>query len=397
MGQPILSLPKDKTIMSTDYKVVRVESKPQRREFMNLIWRIYKDDPNWIPPIIMNQEELVGFRPHPFYENAKCRAFIVEKQGLVVGRILAIINHGHNQRYGEKRGFFGFFDCIDDSQAANLLFAEACRYLKSEGMTDVRGPCNPSLNYEIGTLVEGFDTPPTFMMTYNWPYYEKLIQNFGFEKVQDLYAYEGNFEMLKTIDPKLKFIIDEVKRRFNVKVRPASRRNFKAEVSLFLKIYNEALQSTWGFVPLSDAECQSIGASLKMLVDPAVTSIIEVDGKPVGISMGLPDYNPLIKKINGKLFPFGFLTLLFGRRKIKKIRLISTNVIPEYQRWGLGLVALDRMLPDCLAKGINDAEFSWVLESNQLSRGSLERAGTKRTKTYRLYDRSLADIDPLQT
>jgi hypothetical protein len=259
-------------------------------------------------------------------------------------------------------------------------------------MDDVRGPCNPSLNYEIGNLVEGFDTPPTFMMTYNWPYYEKLIKGFGFEKVQDLYAFEGNFEMLKNIDPKLQFVIDEVKRRFNVTLRAANRRKFGDEVSLFLKIYNEALQGTWGFVPLSDAECQGLGKSLKMLVDPAVTSIIEVDGRPVGVSMGLPDYNPLIKKINGKLFPFGFLTLLLGRRKIKKIRLMSTNVIPEYQRWGLGLVALDRMLPDCLAKGIVEAEFSWVLESNHLSRGSLERAGTKRTKTYRLYDRTLSDI-----
>jgi hypothetical protein len=378
--------------MSSQYQVVRVDDRKHRREFLDVIWRIYKDDPNWIPPIRLNQEELVGFRPHPFYENAKCRAFVVKKDGQVVGRILGIINNGHNKRYDEKRGFFGFFDCIDDEQASNLLFTEACRYLKSEGMDSVRGPCNPSLNYELGTLVEGFDTPPTFMMTYNWPYYEKLIKGFGFEKTQDLYAFEGNFEMLKTIDPKLKFVIEEVKRRFNVTLRPANRKKFADEVRLFLNIYNQALQGTWGFVPLTDAECQSLGASLKLLVDPAVTSIIEVDGKPVGVGMGLPDYNPLIKKINGRLFPFGFLTLLFGRRKIKKIRVLSTNVIPEYQRWGLGLVALDRMLPDCLAKGIVEAEFSWVLESNQLSRGSLERAGTKRTKTYRLYDRSLADI-----
>ncbi|MEQ1824390.1 MAG: N-acetyltransferase [Pirellula sp.] len=378
--------------MSSEYEIVRVEDRKHRREFMELIWRLYKGDPNWIPPIRINQEELVGFRPHPFYENAKCRPFVVKKDGIVVGRIVAIINHGHNKRYQEKRGFFGFFDCIDDQQAANLLFTEACRYLKSEGMEHVRGPCNPSLNYELGTLVEGFNTPPTFMMTYNWPYYEKLIKAFGFEKTQDLYAFEGNFEMLKTLDPKLRFVIDEVKRRFNVTLRPASRKKFKEEVQLFLKIYNQALQGTWGFVPLSDAECQALGASLKLLVDPAVTSIIEVDGKPVGVGMGLPDYNPLIKKINGKLFPFGFLTLLFGRRHIKKVRVISTNVIPEYQRWGLGLVALDRMLPDCLAKGIVEAEFSWVLESNDLSRGSLERAGTKRTKTYRLYDRTLSDI-----
>ena len=378
--------------MSSNYEVVRVEDRRHKREFMDFIWRLYKNDPNWVPPIRMNQEELVGFRRHPFYENAKCRTFIIRKDGEVVGRIAAIINHGHNKRFGEKRGFFGFFDCIDDQHAANLLLMEASRYLKSEGMDDVRGPCNPSLNYELGTLVDGFDTPPTFMMTYNPPYYDKLIKGFGFEKTQDLYAYEGNLEMLKTIDPKLKFVIEEVKRRFNVTLRAANKKKFGDEVKLFLKIYNEALLGTWGFVPLSDAECDSIGASLKLLIDPTLTSFVEVDGKAVAVGICLPDYNPLIKQINGRLFPFGFLTLLFGRRKIKKVRVMSTNVVPEYQRWGLGLVVLDRMLPDCIAKGITNAEFSWVLESNHLSRGSLERAGTIRTKTYRLYDRTLSDI-----
>ena len=378
--------------MSSQYEVVRVEDRRQRREFMDFIWKLHKDDPNWIPPIRMNQEELVNFRRHPFYENAKCRTVILRKDGQVAGRIAAIINNGHNKRFGEKRGFFGFFDCIDDQQAANMLFMEASKYLKSEGMDDVRGPCNPSLNYELGTLVAGFDTPPTFMMTYNWPYYDKLITGFGFEKTQDLYAYEANISMLKTIDPKLKFVIDEVKRRFNVTLRAANRKKFGDEVKLFLKIYNEALQGTWGFVPLSDAECVSIGASLKLLIDPTLTSFVEVDGKAVAVGICLPDFNPLIKKINGRLFPFGFLTLLFGRKKIKKVRVMSTNVVPEYQRWGLGLVVLDRMLPDCLSMGITDAEFSWVLESNHLSRGSLERAGTTRTKTYRLYDRTLSDI-----
>ena len=378
--------------MSSKYEVIRVEDRRQRREFMDFIWKLHKDDPNWIPPIRMNQEELVNFRRHPFYENAKCRTVILRKDGQVAGRIAAIINNGHNKRFGEKRGFFGFFDCIDDQQAANMLFMEASKYLKSEGMDDVRGPCNPSLNYELGTLVAGFDTPPTFMMTYNWPYYDKLITGFGFEKTQDLYAYEANISMLKTIDPKLKFVIDEVKRRFNVTLRAANRKKFGDEVKLFLKIYNEALQGTWGFVPLSDAECVSIGASLKLLIDPTLTSFVEVDGKAVAVGICLPDFNPLIKKINGRLFPFGFLTLLFGRKKIKKVRVMSTNVVPEYQRWGLGLVVLDRMLPDCLSMGITDAEFSWVLESNHLSRGSLERAGTTRTKTYRLYDRTLSDI-----
>jgi hypothetical protein len=375
-----------------NYQVSPVESKSDQRAFMQLIWDLYRNDPNWIPPIRINQMELVGFKRHPFYDNAKCQAMLCRKEGKVVGRIVALINHGHNQRYDEKRGFFGFFECIDDREAAHSLFRAACQYLKREGMTDVRGPCNPSLNYELGTLVEGFDTPPTFMMTYNPPYHDALIKSFGFEKTQDLYSYVGNISMLDSMDPKIMQMMNQVKDRFNIRVRPASRKNFAADVALFLDIYNRALQGTWGFVPMSAAETRTVGESLRYLIDPAVTSVIEVDGVPVGVGLGLLDYNPIIKKIDGRLFPFGFLRLLWERRRIKRIRLISTNIVPEWQRWGLGLVLLHRMLPDCLARGITEAEFSWVLESNQLSRGSIERGKVPRTKTHRVYDRSLADL-----
>lgn len=369
-----------------------VETRSDRKEFMELIWRLYKGDPNWIPPIRMNQEELVGFRKHPFYEVNRCQAFLARRDGQVVGRILGIVNQGHVKRFKENRGFFGFFESIDDQEVAHGLFRAAGEYLKSQGMSDVRGPCNPSLNYETGTLVDGFTTPPTFMMTYNPPYYDALIKSFGFEKTQDMYAYDGNIEMLKTMDPKIMQMVELVRDRYKVKVRPVNRKNFSKEVMLFLRIYNLSLQGTWGFVPLSDAECKAIGASMKILINPRTTSVIEVEGEPVGVGLGLPDYNPIIKKIDGRLLPFGWLRLLLERKKITKMRIVSTNVLPEWQRFGLGLVLLERMLPDCLALGITDAEFSWVLESNNLSRGSLERAGLSPSKTYRLYDRSLSDI-----
>jgi GNAT superfamily N-acetyltransferase len=373
-------------------EIAPVESRRDRKEFMELIWRLYKGDPNWIPPIRMNQEELVGFRKHPFYEVNRCQAFLARRDGQVVGRILGIVNQGHVKRFKENRGFFGFFESIDDQEVAHGLFRAAGEYLKTQGMSEVRGPCNPSLNYETGTLVDGFTTPPTFMMTYNPPYHDALIKSFGFEKTQDLYAYDGNIEMLKTMDPKIMQMVELVRDRYKVKVRPVNRKNFAREVMLFLRIYNLSLQGTWGFVPLSDAECKAIGASMKILINPRTTSVIEVEGEPVGVGLGLPDYNPIIKKIDGRLFPFGWLRLLLERKKITKMRIVSTNVLPEWQRFGLGLVLLERMLPDCLALGITDAEFSWVLESNNLSRGSLERAGLLPSKTYRLYDRSLSDI-----
>ncbi len=372
-----------------EIKVWEVASRSDRREFVRLPFREYANDPNWVPPLLMTQEELLGFRKHAFHEYAKVTNFLASRDGHVVGRITAIVNSRHNERFEEKRGFFGFFESVNDRAVAHALFDKACACLKAQGMTDVRGPCNPSLNYDLGTLIEGFDSPPTFMMTYNPPYHDDLISSYGFAKVQDLYAYEGDVSMLANIDPKLAFVIAEIKRRFNVKVRQFNPKRFIDEVKLFLDIYNRSLVGTWGFVPMSENEVLSQAAGLKHLLVPECTSIIEVDGKPIGAGLALLDYNPIIKRINGRLFPFGFLHLLLGKKKLKRVRLMSTNVVPEYQRWGFGLLALEQMLPALLAAGVTHGEFSWVLESNHLSRASLERGGTKRTKTYRLYDRSL--------
>ncbi len=378
--------------MPDPVQVVPVDSRKRQKEFMQFLWSHYCGDPNWIPPLVQNQVELVGFRKHPFYDRNKIRTFLALRSDEVVGRIAAIVNYGHCERFEEKRGFVGFFESIDDQDVANALFSAAGRYLKSEGMEHMRGPTNPSLNYEIGCLVDGFDSPPTFMMTYNPPYYDALYRGFGFEKAQDAYSFIANTGMLDTLDPKLRFVIDEVKTRFKMSIRPVNRKRFKEDVRAFLHIYNRSLEGTWGFVPMSEREVEHAAAGLRMLIEPDITSFIDVDGRTVGAAVGLLDYNPRIKEINGRLFPFGFLRLLFGRKNIKRMRVMSTNVLPEYQRWGLGLVTLDRMLPDCLKRGITDAEFSWVLESNHLSRGSLERGGAKRDKTYRFYDRTLADI-----
>lgn len=371
------------------YEVLPVSDRKTRKQFIRLLWDIYRNDPMWVPPLISGQEELVGFRHHPFHDRNKVQNFIAYKDGIPAGRITAILNRGHVERYKENLGFFGFFESIDDVEVSNRLFQEAERWLKSQGMESIRGPVNPSLNHDIGCLIEGFDTPPTFMMAHNLPYYEKLILANGFTQSQDVFSYDGQMSMIETLDPKLGFVVEEVKRRFSVVARRINMKKFDEEVRTFLRIYNESLQSTWGFVPLSDAEVTFMAKGLKMLIEPDLTTMVEVDGKIVGAGIGLLDYNPRIKKMDGKLFPLGFLQLLFGRKKLTRARMMCTYVVPEWQRWGLGLVILERMLPDCRARGITHAEFSWVLESNHLSRASLERGGAIKTKTYRIYDRKI--------
>ncbi|ADB15679.1 conserved hypothetical protein [Pirellula staleyi DSM 6068] len=362
----------------------------QRRQFLNLPWQIYKGDQYWVPPLRMQAKEMVNYTRHPFYDDAKIETFLAKRDGKVVGRIAAIVNHAHNRQYQEKRGFFGFFECTNDQEAAHALFTAARDWLMAQGMTAVRGPCNPSLNYECGLLVDGFDSSPTFMMTYNPPYYGELIESFGFQKTQDLYAFWGHVDMIAGLDKKLTFVVEECNRRFDIKLRRLDRNRFNEDVKTFLDIYNQSLVGTWGFVPLSDAEVKHMGKGLKMLIVPEMTTIGEVDGKIFGACFAMLDYNPRIKEMGGRLFPFGFLKLLFNRRALTRIRVLSTNVVPEYQRWGLGLVIVARLLPEVLAWGVKEAEFSWVLESNSLSFGTLKRAGAKITKTYRLYDLEFA-------
>ena len=356
-----------------------------QRQFIDLPWRLYADDPCWMPPLRLAQEELLGFRPHPFYERNRSRSFLAVRAGRTVGRITAIVNVGHVERYGERRGFFGFFECEDDVEVATGLFTAAREWLAAEGMTAIRGPVNPSLNYECGLLIEGFETPPFFMMTHNRPYYARLVEANGFGKIEDLYAFWGEMSMLEGIDSKLGVMVEGVKERFGVTVRSLDRSRFTEEVRMFLDIYNASLAGTWGFVPLSSGEVNHMAASLKHLIVPELSLVAEVEGKPIGTVFCLLDFNPRIKSINGRLFPFGFLKLLWNKQAIKRMRAISTNVVPEYQAWGVGLVLHAALVPRLFEWGMNEVEFSWVLESNHLSKRTLERGGALVTKKYRIY------------
>ncbi|MEM1069133.1 MAG: N-acetyltransferase [Planctomycetota bacterium] len=375
--------------MNSTLRCEPVDGRRDQKQFLELEWQLYRGDPNWVPPLKMVRKEMVGFKHHPFYDDASPQAFLVRRGDKVVGRVLAIVNHAHNRRYDENRGFFGFYECEDDVDASNELFATASAWLNEKGMTDIRGPVHPSLNYECGLLVDGFDSPPTFMIPYNHEYYGRLIEAFGFTQVQDLYSYEAHISILDDLDPKLQFVIDEAIKRFKVDCRSIRRDQFNKDVRSFLEIYNLSLQQTWGYVPMSESEIDHQSKGLRHLIVPEMTSIAEIDGQAVGAGFGLLDYNQLIKRINGRLFPFGWLTLLTKKKEVDRLRVISTNVLPEYQKWGLGLVTLARILPDAVNFGIQIGEFSWVLESNTLSRGTIERGGARRTKVHRIYDRPI--------
>ncbi len=375
-----------------DVVIVKPSTFRQRRAFLNFPFKLYKDDPNWVPNLRMDEKGLVGFTHHPFYERNRCQAFLAYRGKEVVGRIVAIYNVGHLERYKDGVGFWGFFDTIDDEEVSKALFGAVEDWLREKGCVTMRGPVNPSLNHTVGLLIDGFDSPPYFMMTYNPRYYERLVENYGFKKSQDLYSFWGEIGMLPKVREKYLVPCQHIQEMTGAVVRCVDRKHFGKDVERFLEIYNQSLTNTWGFVPISQAELKDMAFGMKFLIDPELVIGVEINGELVGAAFCLLDFNPRIRAIKGRLFPFGFIRLLWGKRKIKRMRIISTNVLPEYQMLGLGLVLVNGLVPRTLEWGIEEAEFSWVLESNDYSRGSLTRGGAIINKTYRVYDRPIGGV-----
>lgn len=375
--------------MNNQVVVRPVVSWGDRRRFQRLPWSLYAGDPNWVPPLLSQERELLGWGKHPFYDHADSVTLLAERGGRVVGRLAVLINRIHNQKYNEQRGFFGFFECIDDVAVAERLFDAGCQWLRQRGMTAVRGPVNPSLNYTCGLLIEGFDSPPCFLMTYNPPTYAALLEACGLVKSQDLYAYEMDMPLLRALVDRYKPAVLASLHRPDLVIRSFEPARLQQEIEMYLDIYNRSLDGTWGFTPLQPREACHITRELRRLIVPQFTAIAEIDDRPIGVMFALLDYNQILRTCNGRLFPFGLLRLMAGRRNITAVRAMAMTMVPGYQDAGLSGVLIDNLTGPAARWGIERWEMSWILESNKQSRGSLERAGMKRIKTYRMYDKAL--------
>jgi GNAT superfamily N-acetyltransferase len=360
----------------------------ERRTSLHLPWSIYKGNPNWVAPTLMVEKPLMGFGKHAFYEAARAYNLLAYRGRKAVGRVTAIVNPVHNQKYKDRVGFFGFFECTDDEEAAKALFDAGGAWLREQGMTSVRGPANPSLNYTCGMLLDAYDTPPVIQMTYNPPYYPRLMEACGFIKAHDMYAYEMKPEVLLVISRKYRPAVLQYLQSSNIAIRQFEPKNFEHEMMTYLDIYNQSLEGTWGFTPISVAEARQIASELKFLIDPEFTVMVEIDGKAVGGTLALLDYNPILAKLNGRVFPFGY-RLWTQRKSINTARAMALTTVPGYQTSGLGVVMLDDLMNPSERRGITRWEFSWILESNKKTRGSLEKAGVPISKSYRMYEKGL--------
>lgn len=375
--------------VTQDVVVAPVVSRADRRAFLEFAENLYRDFPLWVPPLDLSIRGLLGWEPHPFYLDAEGKTFLARRGQEVVGRIAATIHHVHNRKYKSRMGFFGFFESIDDEAVAYALLEQAYEWLRERGMKHVRGPFNPSINYETGLLVDGFDLAPAFMMPYNPPYYDKLMQNCGLAKIQDLYAYAGDFALADKLEARLQPAIDAAMEGLDVTIRNLNPKKMRSEVLGYIDVFNASLSHTWGFAPVTKAEAERIAADLAFILDPRLTSFAEIDGRIVGAAFCLRDFNPIIREIRGKIFPFGWWKLLTQRSKLTHVRVVAATVLPEYQQSGLGILLFNYLSKGVRAMGVQDGEFSWVLESNRFARGTLKRAGLQITKTYRLYEKPI--------
>jgi hypothetical protein len=360
--------------------------KADRVRFINLAWKIYQDDSVWVPPFKMSLEGLFN-KKHPFYTKAQVQAYILmDDNGQDCGRILAIHNRAHNEFHQEEVGFFGFFECINDPIAADILF-QACReWLRSQGLQKMRGPVNPSTNYECGLLVDGFHDSPQIMMTYNPTYYAELFSSVGLSQVKDLYAYT----MPTTVV--MPEVVQKISKRsetsHKITYRPIDKKRWDQEIDNLIDIYNDAWEKNWGFIPMTDAEFHHTAKDLKSVADPRFILIAEVDKKPAAFLVCLPDYNQVFKQIpNGSLFPTGLFKLLTPKKRINRVRVITLGVKKEYRKIGLEALLYIKIQEEVLkAQGYVESEMSWILEDNLNMTKPLVRMGAKPYKTYRLFE-----------
>jgi len=354
------------------------------KQFVELPYTLYRNDPYWVAPLRIAVKELLDRRKHPFYANAEAEFFLARREGRVVGRIAAILDRTHNKVHGEQAGFFGFFESIDDGAVAEALLAQAREWVTGRGARFLRGPVNPSTNYECGMLIDGFDSSPMVMMTYNPRYYPALMEGVGLRKSKDLLAYRSHADRIDL--EKIDRLSQRVLKKNGVRVRPINMKDFANEVERVWQVYASAWSRNWGFVPMTREEFFAQGKEMKQILKPELVLIGEVGDRVVGFGLALPDINQALKPAGGSLFPTGLLKILYHQRLIKRVRVLALGVVPEHQASGLPAVFYATLVRNARKLGYGECEMSWILEDNVLMNRSLEVMGAKRYKTYRIYD-----------
>jgi hypothetical protein len=378
----------------TRSEIKEVSSKKDWNEFIKLPWRIYKNDPLWVPPLLFDLKRQLNKKMNPFFQDAEVKYWIAFAERNCVGRIAAIVNHQHNRFHNDRVGFFGYFECINDKSVASELFFATHEWLKKKGIATVWGPVNLSLANESGVLIEGFERSPIIQMNYNPRYYSELVEGLGYKKEHDLLAFYIGDDILKneSIMQRLKRLSDIVTQKEKISFRYFNKKDFKNEVERIRLLFNEYMSNNWGFVPIEKKEFDFMAQSLKPLLIKELAIFAEINGEAVGFSLALPDINQIVKKIDGKLFPFGIFKFLFLKNKITDIRVILMGINKPFRKKGLEAVFYYQTIIEGAKRKFTGAELSWVSEANPLMIRALENLNAKLYKRYRVFSKQLNKV-----
>lgn len=377
--------------MSSALEIIPLTRQPRDvSRFLNLAYAIYGDDPHWVAPVLMDVKKVFS-DVNPLFQHAEMQLWIARREGRDVGRIAGIIEQNHNAFHGERTAFFGFFECVDDAAVAAQLFATVSVWAKAKGMTRLLGPMNPTTNDECGLLVDGFDSPPVLMMSYNPRYYATLIEGVGCTKAKDLLAF--GFDIANSPRERLaRFMGKFRKREPDVRITPIAKRTLTEQLAQVKTVYNQAWEKNWGFVPMTDPEIDFMAERLKPLLTDGLAFVAEEGATPIGFLLAMPDFNEAFQPLRGRLLSPGLFRALpyfLGWRTPRYVRCLTLGVTAGYRNRGIEAAMLAEALTASLRLGFQRGEASWILEDNLAVQRTIGLFGGEPYKTYRVYERAV--------
>lgn len=380
-------------LATSEIEVRPVASAEDLDDFIRLPWQIYRDDPAWVPPLLFDQRRRLSPGKNPSLAPLDHCLFLAVRKGEVVGRISAQINPAYLARHDAETGHFGWLEAIDSADVFDALLAAAADWLRARGMRTMMGPFNFTINEECGLLIEGFGHPPYVMMTHARPYYRQRIEELGFAKSEDLYAYR--FDLAEPVPAAITQLVQRVRENPAIRFRKLRFGNFESEVRIILDIYNSAWADNWGQVPLSDEEIRHAARDLRFLMRRDALCLAELNGEPVAFALGIANVNEAFSELDGRLLPLGWAKfasrLVLGRFRGARLPLLGVRKHLHHSPLGaaLSVAVIQGLYESAKGHGIEEAELSWVLSGNRGANSIIRGFGAKAYKTYRIYEKPI--------
>jgi GNAT superfamily N-acetyltransferase len=377
---------------STSVEVRPVRTRRELKTFIKLPWRLYRDEPNWVAPLLMDVKKRLDQRKNPFFKHAQAQYFLAYRNGEPVGRISAHVDSNFNEFQGNEWGLFGWFECEQSPETARALLDAAAGWLRERGRDRMVGPMDFTTNDECGLLIEGHERPPIILCPWHHRYYQSIFeQDLGMDKAMDLYMWSLHVTGRDNVHPAIWEMADRLESEHGIVCRNFRKKELQQEVSRFLEVYNAAWERNWGFVPLTEEEVRHYAKDLGPVLDENWAMVAERKdtGEVVGAALTLPDYNQVLAKLNGRLLPFGWITALRERKKIDSVRVFALGVKPDYQHTGVAARFYQMHFDAAERTPQSGGEMGWILEINKPMNRAMEGMGGKIVRRYRVYEREL--------